>query len=487
MSSLRDITRFVTGARYFSLAFSLAVGIALALGIAALVAYTNALIAAAVIVALVAATIVIWNLENALFATIGVAVLLPFAALPVNLGFAPTLLDLALVSVFTLWILRALMRQNEEGLPFNLTPMGAFVLVFIALAVFSFVLGMSHAGITVYGLRHFVEILVAIAFFFLVANVVRTRAQLERVIRVLLLVGFVSALLGVVFYLLPRPVTIQLLSLLRVFKYPSGAGVLRFINDDPTGTMRAISTTVDPNVLGGLMVLIGGLLAPQVFASRPLFPRRWAVAMTLTVFACLGLTFSRAAILGLVVALMLVAATRYRRLILILAAAGLVFYFAPFTQGYVEHFQNAFFAADRSTQMRLGEYKDAFILISRNPIFGVGFLGSPDVDTYVGVSSVYLLMAEEMGLVGLGIFIVTMGAYYLNAAFAWFTRLADDEFLSPVLLGITAALAGSMTAGIFDHYFFNLDFPHSVTLFWLYVGLGMATIRLGKETANSAV
>jgi hypothetical protein len=41
-------------------------------------------------------------------------------------------------------------------------------------------------------------------------------------------------------------------------------------------------------------------------------------------------------------------------------------------------------------------------------------------------------------------------------------------------------LIGAMIGGIFDHYFFNLDFHHSVTLFWLYVGLAAVTTRLAK-------
>jgi len=36
---------------------------------------------------------------------------------------------------------------------------------------------------------------------------------------------------------------------------------------------------------------------------------------------------------------------------------------------------------------------------------GVGFVGTPDIDIYLGVSSLYLLIAEEMGLVGLGVFL----------------------------------------------------------------------------------
>jgi hypothetical protein len=35
--------------------------------------------------------------------------------------------------------------------------------------------------------------------------------------------------------------------------------------------------------------------------------------------------------------------------------------------------------------------------------------------------------------------------------------------------------------GIFDHYFFNLNFPHSVSIFWIYLGLAMVTVRLGTR------
>ena len=43
-------------------------------------------------------------------------------------------------------------------------------------------------------------------------------------------------------------------------------------------------------------------------------------------------------------------------------------------------------------------------LIARYPIFGVGFTGVPDIDLYLGVSMLYLIIAENMGLVGLASF-----------------------------------------------------------------------------------
>jgi hypothetical protein len=60
-----------------------------------------------------------------------------------------------------------------------------------------------------------------------------------------------------------------------------------------------------------------------------------------------------------------------------------------------------------------------------------------------------------------------------------------EEGLEAILLGLTAALIGILVGGVFDHYFFNLNFPHSVSIFWLYLGLAMATVRLGTEPEAS--
>lgn len=464
---------------FLALLVTLGLGVALALLLAAAVSFTSPVIVIAGVVGIVAGIIVMTNIEYGLYATLGVAILLPFASIPVNLGFNPTFLDLALLALFTMWFARVMTRQDED-FHFQFTFLGAPLAAFMTLAVFSFVIGMSHAGLQQQVARQFAEILLAMATYFLIVNVVRTRERLTRVMRWIIIAGAVSAALGILFYFLPHDLTIRALSLLRYVKYPDGPGVLRFINDDTAGTLRAVSTSVDPNVLGGLMILMAGLTAPQVLSARPILPRWFIFTAVGAMFLCLVLTFSRGAFLGFGVSLALIALAKYRRLIPILALGMIIFWFMPITQAYIAHLLDAFAGADRATQMRLGEYKDALELISRYPIFGVGFLGSPDLDTYVGVSSVYLLMAEQMGLVGVAAFLLTMGIFFWNALQAWLDGLKNDALLAPMLLGVCAALLGAMIAGIVDHYFFNLDFPHSVTLFWTYVGLGVTMILLGN-------
>jgi O-antigen ligase len=86
------------------------------------------------------------------------------------------------------------------------------------------------------------------------------------------------------------------------------------------------------------------------------------------------------------------------------------------------------------------------------------------------VSNVYLLIAEEMGLIGLRSFLLVMGVFFAYARRAW-RRMERDSDLEPILLGLAGALLGAMVGGLVDHYFFNLGFPHSVPPFLAVCGL----------------
>ena len=133
----------------------------------------------------------------------------------------------------------------------------------------------------------------------------------------------------------------------------------------------------------------------------------------------LYLTYSRSALLGLAAAVAMLAVLKYRRLIPWMIVAALLLLLLPATQGYVARLLEGFSGQDLATQMRFGEYKDALILIERYPFFGVGFTGTPDMDIYLGVSMLYLIIAENMGLIGLAIFLGVMVGFFVMALRAW--------------------------------------------------------------------
>ncbi|GIV77696.1 MAG: O-antigen polymerase [Litorilinea sp.] len=450
-----------------------------ALFIALFIGIVGPLLALAAAVALVGGLMILADTHWGFVALAAVVYLLPFGSLPVDIGFKPTFLDVALGALFFVWVFRLITGQERA---FEASPLGLLVLLFIFMAIFSFARGLTYASANSYFVRRFAEILLGISLFFVAVNTVRTPDELSWVVRWLLLAGWGCALIAVIFYYIPQEWTVAILDRLARFDYPGGFGALRWIEDDPEGTMRAIGTAVDPNVLGGMLILVAGLLAPQLFAARRLLPRWLTALMLLTAVLALYLTYSRSALLGLATSLGLLAVLKYRRLIPLGLLGVLLLFLLPQTQDYVARLMAGLAGEDLATQMRFGEYKDALILISRYPLFGVGFTGVPDIDLYLGVSMLYLIMAENMGIIGLGIFLAVMVGFFAMVFSSW--HQGYDPRLEAILLGSAGAVLGALVSGIFDHYWFNLAYPHMTVLFWLHVGLATATILIQRQQAQ---
>jgi polysaccharide biosynthesis protein PslJ len=432
------------------------------------------------VVALVALGVGLAMLTNPMYllwSTLAVIALLPFATIPVDIGVTPTFLEICIAGAFAVAFFGQGARARAE---LHVSPVGWALLLFMGLAVASFVAGVSHARPTVTSLRRFADILLSLSLFYLVLNALVEERELRRTYAVLLGLGTAAAFVGIVLYFLPSTLSERLLVALSRVGYPGG-GVLRYIEDDPSQALRAIGTSVDPNVFGGMLAFMGGLVAPQLFVRRRLLPTLvcWGAAGVIGI--ALLLTFSRGSMFGLVVAVGALGLFRHRQILWLLAAGAVLVFLLPQTREYVAHAVAGLQGQDLATQMRFGEYKDALLLIGRYPWFGVGFTGAPDVDIYLGVSSVYLLVAEEMGVIGLLTFLVAAAAFFVYVVPG--ARLArdGDPAMEAVILGAATAVMAGLVAGILDHYLFNLSFPHAAALLWVTVALGVAAARLVKD------
>jgi hypothetical protein len=443
----------------------------------ALMGFLGPVLTAGLALALVAGLLMLRSTQWGLAILLGLICLFPYGALPFKIGFTPTFLDLAMLAVFAVWAASLVTGRQRH---FISTSLGMPVFVFLLWCVLTFVAGLAHAPLTANVLRHFAEVLIAVGFFYVIVNRVQERKQLERLTLVILLAGAAAAGLGLLFYFIPEAWTVRLLSSLGRFGYPVGDGILHYIEDDPSQPMRAISTSIDPNAFGGLLVLVTTVIGAQLLSPRPLLRRPVVAVAFVAALLALVLTFSRGSMLGLAAAMLFLGLLRYRRFLPLLLLLALLFLVLPQTQGYVQRFVEGFQRQDLATQMRLGEYKDALTLISRYPLLGVGFSSPPDIDLYLGVSDLYLLIAEQVGLVGLGIFLAVMAGFFAITLGAW-RRARPEPGLESVLLGYAAALAGVLVSGIFDHFFFNINFIHLVAFFWVSVGLGVAAARLAVE------
>ncbi len=408
-----------------------------------------------------------------------VATVLPFGTLPFKAVITPNFLELALLGLLAVWLLRLLTRPEES---LELTRLGLPLIGFLGVTLFSFILGsnMSPDSLT---LHNYFKFVLAVLFFFSVANCVRSAAQARFLLRLLLIGGAIAALIGLVLFALPDGLALQLLVSLGRIGYPTSGRVLRFVADDPSGVERAIGLAVDPNSYGGMLALIGALAVTQAVAERPLLPRRWLYPIAGVLALATFLTQSRGALGGLVAGALYVAALRYRRLWWPVAggAALVVLLYLAFGIGdqFVTRVTEGVQFRDQANQMRLDEYRNALEIISRYPVFGIGFGASgPDIDLGVGVSSIYLALAERVGLVGLFWFVGLIAAFFLRSLPAMRQAFARGQLeRGGALLGLQAAIAAAMAVGLLDHYFFNIEFSHMVALFWGTIGLALVFER----------
>jgi O-antigen ligase len=447
-------------------------------------AFGGPIAGAAVFIGGLATILVLRNIEWGFLAVIAVVTLLPFATLPFDIGLTPTFLDIALGAVVFVWLLGLVTGRQSRLVT---APVFLPLVLFILVAIFAFIFGLGNGPLTPTLLRKFAELLLSLGFVIVIIDHCRTWGRLERLVKFTLILGAFAAAIAIGLWLLPEDTTNTILNALTRLGYPGG-WVVRYIEENPELSERAIGTSVDPNSLGGLLLMVGAIVGPQVVTRQPVFGRKVILIIAGLIFIGLILTFSRGAMLGLVAGLGFVAVARYRRLLPYLFLVGIVLLLLPVTQGYISRFIQGFQGADLATQMRFGEYRDALTLIGRYPIFGVGFAGSPDVDLYIAVASVYLTIAGRMGLFGLLVFFILIGAVF---GYAFVNRRAAqaDEGHGAILLGLHAALVGALVAGIFDHYLFNMDFHHAVTIFWMILGLAAASTRLAVDgdihTANN--
>ncbi|HEY7060137.1 MAG TPA: O-antigen ligase family protein [Chloroflexota bacterium] len=411
--------------------------------------------------------------QMALLVFVGIVSLLPFGVIPLRIGVQLTSLD-ATLTVALLVTLLALLRERRALVG---SPLNAPLVLFIGLAVVSFVVGTSFA-LSADLVRYFLKLVNSMLLYFTIVNVVRRREQVEQLARALILGGAAAAAIAVALYYVPRNTAVQLLSALRPVGYPSGPDVLRTIPD--TETLRAIGTSIDPNLLGGLLMMSAVLTVGQALAPRRLLLRPMLLALGAVQVVGLGLTYSRAAWVGLAVGVLYLATFRYRRAWVVAAVAGLALVFVPQGNAVLTRFLEAFGGRDPATALRLVEYHTATQLISQYPWFGVGFGSGPNVELFLGVSSLYLLIAEEMGLVGLAVF-VAMVALLLVTTLRGLAALRAPRNQG-LALSFQACLAAAMTSGLFDHYFFR--FPHSLALFWCYAGLLWLAATLPEDAAD---
>ncbi len=414
-----------------------------------------------------AGIVMLADVRAAIWATIGVVTLLPFAVVPFHLGLTLTLLEASSAVAVGTWLVTLLLKRDQR---LAAGTQALLIVLFMAETAFAFLIGVTN-GYTTATFHDYGKFLLALLLVFVVWNVAAKLDDARRLATVLLLGGGAAAFIGLALYAGGASLTTRVLVRLIPYGYPSSR-IVRYIEDNPAKSMRLTSTSVDPNSFGGLLAVMV-VLACALLIARHQSVARW---VTLPAFGLCGLatllTYSRGAWVGIAAGLAVLALLRYRWLILPGVAAAIPVAFLGFGANFVHRMWLGLTLQDPATKLRLAEYRNALAIIKTHPLFGVGFGNAPSIDQQTGVSSIYLTLGERVGLVGLAIFLIAVGSIALAGFRAW--RRDPDSVRGDLLLGLLAALASALTVGIFDHYYFNITFAHMTALFWIVCGMILA-------------
>jgi hypothetical protein len=455
----------------------LAIGCAAALGVGILVAATSPLVPATGLLALLVVGAIWWRPVLGSLAFVTVVALVPFGVIPVPLASA----QLTFVDAILLATLSAVLARIAFGgwrLPIGAP--GAALIAFMVVAAAAFVAGGASSPIPPELIRRFGKLLASLLFFLIARALLTSQDRLARLTRWLMYAAAMQGAIGAGMMALSPSTQLTLLTRLQVIGYPT-TDVLRYVpgpNNTYTEQLRAIGTSVDPNVFGGTLMLGLILIVVQWSSPRPVLPRGVLFFLAIPTAGGLLLSLSRASWLGLASGLVLIGALRYRRILLLGMLVGLAVLGTPAGQEFLARFVSGFSTADRATAFRVGEYANALTLLQRYPLLGIGFGSSPDIDVTAGVSSVYLLVAEQTGLLGLSVYALALAATWW-AGLRGMTRMVDPQ-LQGIRAAFLGALSGALVAGLLDHYFANQAFPHAVALFWLYAAGLMAATELAR-------
>jgi O-antigen ligase len=307
--------------------------------------------------------------------------------------------------------------------------------------------------------------LLFMAMFFVAKDCIDTEEKLDFVLFVMISVGVLIALFA-------------------VYQYIVGVEMDAAWVDAESFNIqtRAYATFNNPNVLGEYLIIIGSLTAGMLWKVRNWFGRIFYAGCFGVI--CLGLlaTNSRGAMLGLMFSAGLFVLLAERRLIP-LGVVGLVAMPFVLPQELWARLASSLTMSDSSSLYRLSIYRAGLDMVKHYWATGIGVdafnqvypLFSYEAANAYHVHNLFLQEFIELGFYGFAIF--------LFLVFFFFQKLYSAMQKVPkrfhmLLAAFFGGFAGLLLQGMTDHIWFDYSI---VLLFWCFIGLGMASVRVGEK------
>ena len=368
--------------------------------------------------------------KTAVFITVAAA---PFVGTMILGGLCIVSMASLLISSFT-----------KKDFKWRIDSTGFWLLIFLAVLGFSTFTSFARGQSVMVFARYFVFLL----FFIVIVNTLKTKKDIQNLLKIFVICGFFVALYGIAQYLFGFGVTQNAWLDKEMF----------------AGQVRIYSTLENPNVLGEYLILAATLCLPFIFKrTTHAFQRIAYSGMLGVMLVALLLTQSRGCYLGIIFAFMIFVSFSNGKLWVLapLAFIGLL-YVIP--QSYIDRFMSIGNLNDSSSTYRLFIWLGTMGMLKDYWIFGIG-LGEGAYNSiypFYSFNSViaphshnlYLQILTECGIVGIAAFL----GFLLSVCKRLINVCKDektDRFDYLIILGFIAAAGGFLLQSFFDYTFYN--------------------------------
>lgn len=348
----------------------------------------------------------------------------------------------------------------EEEFKFKYTPMNAWVIVFMVVYALAAITSLSVAT----SLKIAMLIISFILFYFVIVNSITTRKQLDVMLAIFVVIGFLIALYGIYQYVFAGT-------------FASSSFVDKEMFQDIS--TRVSGTFDNPNVMGEYLLLVIPVALTYLFNKKGWIKKVIALAIVGVMVISLAFTYSRGCYLGLMACLGVFLLLINIKFILLLFAGviAIPFVLPPSIMNRLTSIGNT---SDSSTSYRISIWKGALDMIKDywyRPI-GQGttaFNSIYPLYSYSGVGAehthnLFLQLLIETGIFGFIAFIGVIFKFY-QYLFNGIKKV-KDKALSINMIAFVSGMTGFIVQSMFDNTWYN---NRIVLILWTFIGLGITT------------
>lgn len=315
-----------------------------------------------------------------------------------------------------------------------------------------------------------------IAAYFVVKNLIRSRALLKKCLSAIAFSGAIVSIYGILENFIGTPSVI--------WQDMSDFGEIKG---------RVVSTFANPNVLGEYLILVIPITVALAITAKSVKERfAFACGAAFDVF-CLVLTWSRGAWLGFAVSTVVFLLLADKRCmtagILLLPPVAVAI---SLSDSVTNRIASIFTHSDTSSSYRIGIWKGVWKMLSDVSPYGIGIgegafatmypsYALRGIETAPHSHSLYLQILTELGISGAVMFIIFV--FILVQMNLSHITSPDSQNSKITEVGIFCGLVAFLVQGVTDYVWYNYRI---FLMFWIVVGLSAGAVLMSKNAMDES-